>query len=162
MNWVRACMAYLGFACPVYCNLALCTQWRENTGKAHDLPWQSGWAHRCQVEVCIDAGPLCLWVCCLTWLRRGLTLAESPGVVDVLLAHITHSSPPEALLREGMAPCFSELQRHRGVQSDHSHNNKIIELVTINVPEVIINVRKPFTNSCSNCALLKRLKPCDW
>lgn len=71
---------------------------------------------------------LCLRVCRLTRLRRGLTLAESPGVVDVLLAHIAHSFPLEALLCEGVAPCFGELQTHRGVKSDHSHN-KYTELV---------------------------------
>lgn len=121
MNLARTCMAYLGFACLVNGNLALCTQWEENTDKAHGLPWHS--ASRA-TEACIHAAQLCLWVCWLTWLRCGLTLAESPGVVDVLLAHITHLSPLEALLREDMAPCCSELRTHREVQSDHSHNKK--------------------------------------
>lgn len=48
----------------------------------------------------------------LTRLRRGLTFAESPGVVDVLLAHIAHSFPLEGLLCEGVAPCLGELQTH--------------------------------------------------
>lgn len=76
--------------------------------------------------MCISACHLCLGVCCLTWLRCGLTPAESPGVVDVLLAHITQPSPPEALLCEGVAPGFGELQTRRRVKSDHlrGENNK--------------------------------------
>lgn len=35
-------------------------------------------------------------------MRRGLTLAENPWVVNVLLAHIAHTFPLEALLREGV------------------------------------------------------------
>ena len=66
----------------------------------------------------------------LTWLRCGLTLAESPGVVDVLLAYIAHASLLEALLCEGVAPCFGKLQTHRGVESDHLYN-EWIELINV-------------------------------
>lgn len=64
----------------------------------------------------------CWSVSCLWGLRCGLTLAESSRVVDVLLAHVTHSFPPEALIGEGMAACFGELQIHRRVKREYSHS----------------------------------------
>lgn len=51
----------------------------------------------------------------VTWLSCGLTLAESPQVVNALLAHITHLSPLEALLGEGVIPSFGKLQADRRV-----------------------------------------------
>lgn len=44
----------------------------------------------------------------------GLTFAESPGVVDVMLAHAAHTFPLEAPLCEDVAACFGELHAHRG------------------------------------------------
>lgn len=52
-------------------------------------------------------------LCCLSGRRRGLTLAESPRVVDVLLAHVTRSSPLEAPIGEDVTSCLGELQTTR-------------------------------------------------
>lgn len=61
----------------------------------------------------------CVCVCFqlpnVTRLSCGLTLAESPQVVNALLAHITHLSPLEAPLGEGVIPSFGKLQADRRV-----------------------------------------------
>lgn len=147
MTLVRA---YLCFACLVNCNLAFCKQWGENRGKAHDLLWQAALTDRERAvrvssslsgAVCVhNAGQLCLWVCCLTWMRRGLTLAESPRVVNVLLAHIAHTFPLEALLREGVTSRSGKLR----TQED-SHIGSFSQQINR------LSQRKSFIKSCNNC-----------
>lgn len=108
-------MAYLGFTCLVNCSFAFCKQLREHSGEEHVLSLKSALKNTKRERIvrsrCVSM-PV-IWVsgsALLTWLRCGLTLAESPRAVDVLLAHITRTSPLEALLRKGMAPCFGKLQ----------------------------------------------------
>lgn len=56
----------------------------------------------CQVHMCFR--PFCLL---LIQTEADSPLQEAPGVVDGLLAHVTHPSPFEALPREDVeAPCF--------------------------------------------------------
>lgn len=52
---------------------------------------------------------------CLMLPGCGLTLAENPQVVNALLAHITHLSPLEASLGEGVTAGLGKLQADRRV-----------------------------------------------
>ena len=82
----------LTWASHVLCTATLhSAQSEENTGKGQESRRSSG-----QEVVCV----------CVCEPSCGLTLAESPEVVNALLAHVTHLSPLEAPLSEGVIPSF--------------------------------------------------------
>lgn len=79
-------------------------------------------------------------LCCLSGRRRGLTLAESPGVVDVLLAHVTRSSPLEAPIGEDVTSCLGELQTTRWREHRTAYINIIFHIHFFFLPMPLRNI----------------------
>lgn len=102
--WIGGGRVWLTLASHVLCTATLhSAQWEENTGKGTESRDSGG-------KVCV-----CFQLPNETRLSCGLTLAESPLVINALLAHIAHLSSLEAPLGEGVIPSFGKLQADRRV-----------------------------------------------